>query len=211
MKIPHALMFGAIVTMGLTSLARAASAEPAEPLTLRLRLHNDAQIPPHVMIRAEKEVSRIYGWLGVTTLWVDGHSASHPVGRGRELTVIVVPHVLADCASMIDVMGIAPGSIERQGRIAFAFYDRIERFAGDYHVDVSVVLGGVMAHEIGHLLLPFGTHSATGLMRGRWNSAQVQLAVVGGLRFTPEQAELIRIELGAPAFPQKSLAVVWDP
>ena len=197
MKIPHALMFGALVMMGLAGLARTGSAEPVEPLTLRLHLDNRSQFPRHVVVRAELEVSRIYRSFGVETLWVDGDSASHPVERDRELTVIITAQAGDERASRIDAMGIAPGSDQLHGRIAFAFHDRIERFARAYRVDASVVLGHVMAHEIGHLLLPFGMHSPTGLMCGHWNSPQVRRAVIGQLQFTPEQAELIRIELVA--------------
>ena len=37
-----------------------------------------------------------------------------------------------------------------------------------------------MAHEIGHLLLPYG-HSATGLMRADWEAKDMRLAVHGRL------------------------------
>jgi len=54
-----------------------------------------------------------------------------------------------------------------------------------------------MAHEIGHLLLPYG-HSATGLMRAKWDEKDLRLAVHGQLNFTAEEAELIRTRLLTP-------------
>jgi hypothetical protein len=51
-----------------------------------------------------------------------------------------------------------------------------------------------MAHEIGHLLLPYG-HAATGLMRADWDAKDMRLAVHGRLNFTSEQAELIQTRL----------------
>jgi hypothetical protein len=60
-----------------------------------------------------------------------------------------------------------------------------------------IVLAHAMAHEIGHLLLPYG-HSATGLMRADWNAKDLNLAIDGRLNFTSEQAELIRGQLLAP-------------
>jgi hypothetical protein len=199
MKISYAWMVGALVTMGLTGLARTGWAEPVEPLTLRLHLHNHARIPRNIVVRAEEEVSRIYRLFGVTTVWVDGEPALHRAGRDLELTVIINSGAAERRLSVADVMGMAPGSHEQQGRIAFAFYDAVERFARTHRVDVSVVLGDVMAHEIGHLLLPFGTHSQTGVMSGYWGSPQIRHAVLGQLQFTPEQAELIRIKLRATA------------
>lgn len=64
-----------------------------------------------------------------------------------------------------------------------------------------IVLAHVMAHEIGHLLLPYG-HSSTGLMRANWDVADLRRAVYRQLKFTPEQAALIRAKLrGATAQP----------
>jgi hypothetical protein len=51
-----------------------------------------------------------------------------------------------------------------------------------------------MAHEIGHLLFPYG-HSATGLMRADWDAKDLRLAMGGELNFTADQVELIRAGL----------------
>lgn len=196
MKTSYAVMIGALMTMGLTGLARTGSAEPSEPLTVRLHLQNRAQISRSVVIRAEQEVSRIYRSFGVNTLWVEGGAPSLDLRSDIQLTVII-SQAVDQRASVAYVMGSAPGSRQGQGRIAFAFYDRVERFAREYDVDAAVVLGHVIAHEIGHLLLPFGMHSKTGVMCARWESPQARNAVRGLLRFTSEQAELIRIKLRA--------------
>ena len=53
------------------------------------------------------------------------------------------------------------------------------------------MLAYVMAHEVGHLLLPAG-HSAAGLMGSEWNARNLSLAVHGRLNFTDEEAGLMR-------------------
>jgi hypothetical protein len=58
------------------------------------------------------------------------------------------------------------------------------------------MLGHVIAHEIGHLLLNVQTHSASGIMRGRWDLWDVQNAIYGHFLFTRQQAETIRGEVG---------------
>ena len=91
--------------------------------------------------------------------------------------------------------------------MAYVFYSRVERVAWT-HLNMShdaarrdlysiVVLAHAMAHEIGHLLLPYG-HSPTGLMRADWNAKDLDLALDGRLNFTSAQAELIRGQLLAP-------------
>jgi hypothetical protein len=63
------------------------------------------------------------------------------------------------------------------------------------------MLGHVMAHELGHLLLPHGAHSVVGVMRPAWDRAQAKGALEGTMTFTPDQAELIRTLLSASASP----------
>jgi hypothetical protein len=104
-------------------------------------------------------------------------------------------------------LGVAIGTSEHRGRLAYVFYNRVEYIART-HLNVShdaerkdlysiVVLAHAMAHEIGHLLLPYG-HSPTGLMRADWNAKDLDLALDGRLNFTSAQAELIRGQLLAP-------------
>ena len=76
--------------------------------------------------------------------------------------------------------------------MAYACYGRIEALAKRGGIDAAKVLGIVMAHEIGHLLLGRGAHSSAGIMSGRWGKFEMDLVVVGLLGFTKEQADLIR-------------------
>jgi hypothetical protein len=60
------------------------------------------------------------------------------------------------------------------------------------------MLGAAIAHELGHLFLPSGGHSARGLMRAPWDRVDILNADGPGLRFTPEQGALIRARLESP-------------
>ena len=91
-----------------------------------------------------------------------------------------------------DAMGAAPAADDGTGRVAYAFYVRIEALAQRRGIDVAKVLGIVMAHEIGHLLLGFGAHSSAGIMSGRWGKFEMDLVAAGLLGFTKEQADVIR-------------------
>jgi len=59
---------------------------------------------------------------------------------------------------------------------------------------VTQVLGLVIAHELGHLLLGTG-HSASGIMRARWGLNDWVLARQDKLSFLPRQAADLRKEL----------------
>lgn len=80
-------------------------------------------------------------------------------------------------------------------RVAYVFYDRVQQVARRYQTSDGSVLGVAIAHEIGHLLLPYGSHSSSGLMKAVWDNRQFFLARGGLLRFTAQQAALIRSHL----------------
>ena len=75
---------------------------------------------------------------------------------------------------------------------SYAFYSRIEDLAQYNGASLASLLGTVIAHELGHLLLPYDSHTSRGLMRAEWDHRQLKDMASGLLAFTPEQAELIR-------------------
>jgi hypothetical protein len=187
-----------IVTFGLASFGRTAFAGQAEPLTITLHVHNYARVPSAVLTRAEDEATRIYRALGVDLVWVDlsAHSAYPPSENLSkfDLTINILSGVMAERKRAAgDVMGAAPGSPEKRGNLAYVFYARVARLAHGVPNDAeSKILGHVMAHEMGHLLLPANSHTQSGVMDADWDSQQLLRMVKGLLQFTPEQGELIR-------------------
>jgi hypothetical protein len=81
---------------------------------------------------------------------------------------------------------------KRRDLTAWAFYERILDVATILGVDPGLLLGEVIAHEMGHLLLPYDSHSRTGLMRAGWDKSQAANAVIGNLTFNPGESGLIR-------------------
>ncbi|HEY5617846.1 MAG TPA: hypothetical protein VIK60_07860, partial [Vicinamibacterales bacterium] len=56
------------------------------------------------------------------------------------------------------------GQANRPSRSVYVFFHRIPPVAFEHAQDYVRVLGLVMAHEVGHVLLPGDSHSATGIM-----------------------------------------------
>ena len=198
------LTVGFIVTLGLAGVGRTASAGQAEPLTITLCVHDYARVPRDVLTRAENEATRIYRTMGVELVWLDASPTSarpHPEtiseqllnASNRDLTISILSGLMVQRTGTAEnVMGVAPGTLEARGRLAYVFYERIEDLAQVYWQDTARILGHVMAHEMGHLLLPYNAHSKSGIMRANWDLQQLHLAVDGLVQFSPEQAELIR-------------------
>ena len=79
------------------------------------------------------------------------------------------------------------------GRLATVYPDRVARLAEWAGVNSSVLLGRVIAHEVGHLLLGTTDHSPNGLMRARWS--KLHLAHQRSIRswgFSLEEAAAMR-------------------
>jgi hypothetical protein len=75
------------------------------------------------------------------------------------------------------------------------FYPLVEKLHSDCHASLSRVLGHVMAHEIGHLLLGLRSHSALGIMQPDWQGEALRRIGMGTLLFTVEQARNMREKL----------------
>ena len=201
-----------IMVVGLTGLARPAAADATPTLTIVLQVSGHGSVPPHIVNRAKTEMRRIYRDAGVNVIWINAASSTgRPDPRQSRaafdpgFALVVLPREMSDeLAVATKALGGAAGTPEQRGRMAYVFYSRVEHIARTYLItsrrramDDSgnvTVLAHAMAHEIGHLLLPYG-HSATGLMRPDWDGEDLRRAVHGRLNFTAQQAELIRAKL----------------
>jgi hypothetical protein len=176
-----------LVAAGLAGTAAEAFGADAELPAIRILVINKAGVPPaDVIVEAQSETARIYAALGVRLEWT-GLSA-----LPRLAMLITSDSNLGGQDVAADAMGAAPAADDETGRVAYAFYVRIEGLAKRHAVDVAKVLGIVMAHEIGHLLLGRGAHSSVGIMSSRWRKFEMDLVAAGLLSFTKEQADLIR-------------------
>jgi hypothetical protein len=82
----------------------------------------------------------------------------------------------------MDVMGQGAPLVGR----AYIYYDRVLKLNPAPPRDVITTLGDVIAHELGHLMLPVG-HSNVGIMRPSINMTSRRLET-----FTEEEAAQIR-------------------
>jgi hypothetical protein len=121
--------------------------------------------------------------MGIDLIFVDEHAAN-------VITMHVLDRPLEEAVG--SAMGLAPRGLGQMGRLLYAFYSRIETYARQHDKPVSQVLGHVMAHELGHLLLPHGSHTKSGIMVAEWDRHQAEQIGRGWLSFSAEDAAQIR-------------------
>jgi len=78
------------------------------------------------------------------------------------------------------------------GCVAWIFYDPIKSFAVEKELSLTQLLGHVLAHELGHMLLGANSHSGMGLMRAQWSSRELFEANHGGLFFSDSESRRIQ-------------------
>ena len=141
--------------------------------------------------RAKDEAVRLFERSQINLEWIDEGTC-----QGRCLFVRVTAGPIGtEGRTNSLVVGVAPGTEAARGKFAWVFYDRIRVYSAELGLGAPVMLGHVIAHELGHLLLPHNAHSTAGVMRPGWDRTHVTNAVDGLLTFTPAEAALIRERL----------------
>ena len=176
-------MFGWVVAAG------------AAEVEVRVRLQDYANVPAVWLAKAKAGATGILENAGVRVSWSD--CSPNSTTRNRVCGVPLGPAVLnvrilsRDMAVRTQATRDSMGYAMVSGRfpsIASVFYHRaVELEAGKSGVRAEV-LGGILAHEIGHLLLAEKSHSGTGVLQAQWGDRDLRMIACGRLWFTPEQA-----------------------
>jgi hypothetical protein len=168
----------AIVCAG--SQVRAAGSDPR----LEVSIHVRATVTGPEMFAARTVAAKLYAAAGVRIIWHEQDAPDAPV---RRPTVVLV-----SSSREIDA---AMGSRRTLGRVvqprvrAYVHYDRVVQMARDFHLDRGMLLGQVIAHEIGHLLLG-AAHTVDGVMAPTIDRRQIPVVT-----FSRDQADALRATL----------------
>ncbi len=159
-----------------------------------LNLTNVAGAPPAMLNRAADEVVRVFRSIDVDVEWSRSEAAASRAAA--VVHVVLTPYESGDLQQRPQpVMGAAIRT-DRGTAIAYVFYRRVEGEARHYGSSEAMVLACAIAHEVAHLLMPGREHSALGLMRACWGRDDFSRAERGQLRFSDEEAALIRARVG---------------
>jgi hypothetical protein len=88
------------------------------------------------------------------------------------------------------------GDPSRRGILATVYYESVRVVAQSSGVVPSKLLGRAIAHEVGHLLLPGGGHSPTGLMRAPWAYEELTENRREDWLFSPMDGRQLRVAAG---------------
>jgi hypothetical protein len=185
---------GAVLAATLTASAQDVR-EAGTALMVRVQVSDYAKVSPKELASAEGQATAAYRASGLDMVWSSSAwgPATNTVPQLIDVHVVIVPRDMAEKKCRDEglgdsVMGTAISSAtEALGRIAYIFYDRIERFAVSQQTPIAHGLAHIMAHEVGHLLIGENSHSDKGLMQPNWNPHASRMQT-----FTATQMQRIR-------------------
>jgi hypothetical protein len=147
------------------------------------------RVPAGQLADARRAVVTLYANIGVRVVWAEGVAATAPADGALHLDVVLLTAAMAD---QQQPNSAAFGQASQATKRAYIFCERALAYAQSTGTDPGRMLGLVLAHEIGHMLLPRYSHTALGLMKAGWIGTITAIP-----EFLPEQAATIRTLLAA--------------
>jgi hypothetical protein len=182
-NIVAGLVVGAI--LGSVEIPSANTHRPGcDRVRLTVAIDDRARVPGPLLKDAEQRAVDVFRMSNLDIVWVNASDARLLPSSTRFMVIVAITptSVRADLAhSGADVMGQAVPDLRR----ACVYYDRVLGIVTPTR-DIVTILGDVMAHELGHLLLP-RRHAIAGIMRAEVNMTSRRLQT-----FTDVEASQIR-------------------
>jgi len=192
------LSLGLILGFGIAGCPHSALAENAPEILIRLI--NYAHVPSGSVKAAERQAGRIFSAAGFLTQWVNCPGTGSTIDTPNACNQPLAPNEI-----VLRLISESTNEPYRDTVFGSAVVPLVASVYVNYAVrsakrdnaefEVPVILGSVIAHEIGHLLLGLNSHSATGIMQKRWERKQLQLVTTGNLLFTAAQGKSMRAEM----------------
>lgn len=204
MKLADVRVLGALLflcgSLSVNAEIRLADSRALTP-ELLVHVYNYAAVAPAVLAGAKNETVRILGNAGVTLGILNCLEApaeavmisacDHNLHL-NPIYVNLLPDDMADAGFPARGDGFLGSSV---GNRVAVFVGRIRQVRTEGQLPEGVVLGHVMAHEIGHLILGENSHAPGGIMKPAFGPNEWERAVSGRLRFDAEQAQRIQAQV----------------
>jgi hypothetical protein len=208
-RLDEALVLAVLCTMVGAAQARAADPSPAQArTTLIVRVYNGADLPSRDVREAVRVATSILAVGGVDVRWKDcprtaaspdTHACRQPLA-GNEAVLRLIPAATSMTAES-SPLGFT--LLDRAGRrpvLSTVFMDRVADVALRAKVDISLLTGRAMAHELGHLLLGTSGHANAGLMRAFWSDETLRSWSRADWELLPSEVDAIRHNRSQPAY-----------
>ena len=198
------ILFGLLLSAFAPQLAAAGAGDHKDAPEIIVRTYNYAGVGEDFLPRARQEAAGIFLEVGIRLSWLSCTPTREGIvedplchqSAPNVVSLMICPEAMLPKGGLPrGIFGFAlmpePGEPARYARL---YFHRLTEVADGRKVRRGVLLGAMMAHEIGHLLLGVNSHSGEGIMSIPWDAHKLQQVNLGGLGFTPEQADKVKAE-----------------
>jgi hypothetical protein len=180
-----------LISATLLCLSTAAFADAQ----ISIRVFTDTSVTDSVLTAAEDEAKFVLKTGGIEVTWKDCPKApgcAAPV-LSNQLIILIRPSKPDTFEGSVrgEILGNAAAPRDGSGIYAWIWYDAVKSEARMAEITWPDLLGYVIAHEIGHLLLG-PAHRAGTVMQARWGQQELDLIARRNLRFDAGQRTRMR-------------------
>jgi hypothetical protein len=176
-------------------------------LLLTARFYTVADVPVSDRAAATQVAANILRAAGVEVAWKDCNNRRSSTDRAAASLCLTPPSPDEVIVRFVSAPGsttllnqaagdrLGDAYVDKAawaGTLATVYVDRVAAMARATGVDAGTLLGRVMAHEIGHLLLGTSKHRPSGLMRAEWSATLLQRRIGNDWRFSKVDAVGLR-------------------
>jgi hypothetical protein len=192
------MVLSSVVLVAMVEPVFGQRADTANPQIMILVFDKDRRAQP-VLVEAERQATLIFRRAGINVDWRSCTQASEKSERAcQEIptpTQFVMTIMGQNKLSTNDIFGVAFLGESGTGKYVDVFFDSISKLHREEGSNEASLLGAVIAHEIGHLLLGSHSHSPWGIMSPHWEAGHLRQVGMGTLLFSPEQAFRMRARI----------------
>jgi hypothetical protein len=174
-----------------------------------VQVRDYAHVRAKSLAKAEAIAGRMYRQAGVGIEWLGeiprdaGGTHTAPEAeepRANPVAQLTIDIVTASIArrrgysdDVVGFVSVLPGG--GMGRVGHVVYERIKDVAAGGASSATDILGIIIAHDIGRLILGAGSGTLDGVMTRTWNREDLQRVNPMTLRFTPAETERLHAAL----------------
>jgi len=188
-------LFAAAAAMSLFSIGEAIAQEPAR-LSVRVIIHDSASVPVDVLETARNQTAATFARAGIDLNWSSAGNCRSADDARFCIQVLLRPRDTQSAPGPRRIMGMALAADQLRAVLSL-YFDAVTDVARRYGSPRGELLGLALAHEMGHVLLPPPSHSATGIMQASWEGDDIRHVLAGDAAFTDAQVLAMQARLAS--------------
>ena len=195
-------LLGCSILVGLAVTLQAETPRETAP-RFQVHVYNFAGLSNDTLVRAMREAGRIFEQGGIEMSWIhcppfssQGPAKPTPCQHSGNVPEFEVRLLSASAAARLvrdpQAHGLAQFTDDgRPSSTVYVFAHRAEDFTAGNKSFYVQVLGCLVSHELGHLLIPRRNHSVAGLMHVPWRGEELEMVFQGTLGFHPKEVKRV--------------------